>query len=144
MRKYLTQDLICTLLILLWTYAAFNKLFIYERFRFQLLGHKLLADYAWTIAWAIPAIELGIAGLLIISKTRALALRASAGLLIVFTVYLVYMFNFYPYTPCSCGGIINKLGWKEHIVFNMLFLMVSVLGMRITTNSIHRPNSASP
>jgi hypothetical protein len=33
--------------------------------------------------------------------------------------------------PCSCGGIIAKLSWKEHVVFNLFFIANSVAGIKL-------------
>jgi hypothetical protein len=128
-KKSLHSDLSAWVLIFLWVYAASSKLFIYEGFRFQLLGHKLLANHAWTIAWLIPTVEILIALLLVIPKTRIGGLYASLSLLLLFTMYIIYMFMFYPYKPCSCGGVISKLTWKQHILFNLFFLLLAVAGI---------------
>lgn len=139
MKKTIILEICCALLIILWAYAAFSKLFIYEAFRFQLLGHKLLADHAALIAWLVPAIEIVIALLLLLPQTRQIGLASSVVLLAVFTAYIVYMFNFYPHKPCSCGGIISKLGWREHIVFNLFFLVLAVIALRL--NKKKRPDN---
>jgi uncharacterized membrane protein YphA (DoxX/SURF4 family) len=122
-------EIICGLLILLWGYAAFSKLFIYDAFRFQLLGHKLLMHHAALVAWLVPAVEIGIALLLIMPRTRLAGLYVSMGMLAVFTAYIAYMFMFYPHKPCSCGGIISKLSWKQHIAFNVGFMVLAWVGV---------------
>jgi len=30
--------------------------------------------------------------------------------------------------PCSCGGIIAKLSWGQHLVFNLIFLGLALIG----------------
>lgn len=115
------------LLVTMWAFAGSSKLFTYQDFRFELLGHAVLAKYAFLVAWLVPAIELIIALGILIPSTRNISLKASAGLLAIFTLYIFYMFRFYPKTPCSCGGIISLLGWKEHIVFNLAYLFLSLL-----------------
>jgi hypothetical protein len=32
--------------------------------------------------------------------------------------------------PCSCGGAISRMGWREHIVFNVVFVGLTVLAIR--------------
>jgi hypothetical protein len=33
-----------------------------------------------------------------------------------------------PYLPCSCGGILETMNWKEHLVFNLVFVCLAALG----------------
>jgi hypothetical protein len=40
------------------------------------------------------------------------------------------MISFDKNLPCSCGGIISKLSWKQHIIFNLFFIVLSVIGIR--------------
>lgn len=140
MKKTIITESIIFLLVVLWTYAAFSKLFTYEAFRFQLLGHKLLMNYAALVAWLVPAIELGIVLLLLIPKTRMAGFYTSAALLLVFTVYIIYMFNFYPHKPCSCGGVISKLSWKQHIVFNLFFLLINIIAIILSKKTNRTDN----
>ena len=131
MKKTIITESIVFLLVLLWVYAGFSKLLVYDQFRFQLLGHDLLMDHAGLIAWLVPFVEIAIALLLCINRTRLTGYYASAVMLIVFTGYIIYMFNFYPNKPCSCGGIISRLSWKQHIVFNLFFLIISLIAIRL-------------
>jgi hypothetical protein len=125
-------EICCALLIILFIYAGLTKLITYEKFRWDLLGHKVLVPYAHTIAWAIPGFEILIAFLLLIKKTRVLGLYLSFGLLAIFTAYIIYMFNFYELAPCSCGGVISKLSWGQHVVFNIFFTVLSLIAIFLT------------
>jgi len=31
--------------------------------------------------------------------------------------------------PCTCGGIISKMSWKQHLGFNALFILVGLIGI---------------
>lgn len=126
--SYLT-GLATVALALMWAYAAFSKLVAYEEFRFGLLNHRLLKDHAALVACAIPAVELAIVAALFTGRFNRLGFILSAVLLVVFTVYILYMFTAYPHTPCSCGGIISRLSWQQHIVFNVVFLVISLCGL---------------
>jgi len=125
-------ETVCLLLIILFIYTATNKLVAHETFKFQLMGHKLLLKYIPIVAIAVPAVEIIISLMLIFPRTKLAGLYASAILLLVFTAYIVYMFNFYPTTPCSCGGIISKLSWKGHIIFNVVFMLLALIAARLT------------
>lgn len=131
-RSFIGYFIITLLLILLWGYAAVSKLATYEDFRFQLLGHKVLMEHAGLVAWLVPSIELVIVLLLCIPSTRLVGLFSSFCLLLVFSLYIIYMFQYYPATPCSCSGFISQLGWKAHVVFNLAFSALSFVGVVLT------------
>jgi FtsH-binding integral membrane protein len=116
------------LLILLWGYASMSKLADYSNFRFLLMGHPLIVNFANELAWMLPVSEFIILALLLFRNTRQAGMLASALLLILFTGYIIYMFAYYPHRPCSCGGIISTLSWKQHTVFNLVFVGCSLVG----------------
>jgi putative oxidoreductase len=41
----------------------------------------------------------------------------------------VILAHFFPYIPCSCGGVIRKLTWPQHLVLNLFYVALSVLGL---------------
>jgi hypothetical protein len=128
MSKKWISEFFSALLILLWVYAAISKLRVYSQFSTELLGHDLLKNYAPIIAWLVPAVEIIIAILLIIPRTKKIGFLSSLGLLLVFTFYIIYMFIFYPHKPCSCGGVISTLTWQQHIAFNIFLSIIALLG----------------
>uniref|UniRef100_UPI003743C6E5 MauE/DoxX family redox-associated membrane protein n=1 Tax=Pedobacter schmidteae TaxID=2201271 RepID=UPI003743C6E5 len=77
----------------------------------------------------IPFSELLIVLFLLFDKTRMPALISSFALLIIFTAYIVYILNFAPSVPCSCGGVISKLSWSGHLVFNGAFITIHFIGI---------------
>jgi hypothetical protein len=91
----------------------------------------LISSGAALLAWQVPLAELAIVLLLIFPATRKLGLWASALVLSLFTVYLVYMVLFSRYLPCSCGGVINNMSWPEHIGFNLVFIGLSVAALKL-------------
>ncbi len=128
MKKWI-PDIICGLLIVLFVYAASSKLFDYTQFSTQLGRSPLIASYAGIIAWLVPTIELIIAGLLTIRVTRITGLYASFILLLTFTLYIAGMLLLGENLPCSCGDVINTLSWKQHLVFNLFFMALSIVGI---------------
>ena len=48
----------------------------------------------------------------------------------IFTVYTgVILMHFFPYVPCSCGGVIKRLTWTQHLILNLSFVAISILGV---------------
>ncbi|SFH37726.1 MauE/DoxX family redox-associated membrane protein [Pedobacter insulae] len=121
-------------LVLLFIYAAANKLLDYQKFTVQIGQSPILIGYAGFIAWFIPAIEIVIVLLLFHPKTLLIGLYASYGLMAMFTGYIVVILNFAERVPCSCGGILDKMGWHEHLIFNITFTILPVIGIFLQTH----------
>src|SRR5688572_29775612 len=100
-KRILITDSIAWIFILLWTYAATTKLLDYETFRVQIAQSPLLTPFAGIVAWLIPIIELGIAGLLLFSSSRSSGLFLSFGLMMMFTAYIFVITSFSEHVPCS-------------------------------------------
>lgn len=132
----LAMQIICSLLVLLFVYAAGSKLMDFTKFRVELGKSPLITAFAGTIAWTIPSIELIIALLITIPRFRLTGLYASFTLMCLFTFYIFYILRFSPYVPCSCGGILQNMGWHAHLIFNSCFVVLAALGVLI-----YRPSS---
>ncbi|MBZ9650870.1 MauE/DoxX family redox-associated membrane protein [Psychroflexus montanilacus] len=125
--------------IVLMFYAAIHKLMDFTQFYNDLLnspvfGNKHLARF---VSAFVPIIELGIAGLLISAKYKEFAMYLASGLMLIFSIYIIWIMEFSADVPCSCGGIINNLTWQEHLLFNTGFLLLGILGIYIQTKK-HR------
>ncbi|MGN6212014.1 MauE/DoxX family redox-associated membrane protein [Parafilimonas sp.] len=126
MKKNIIIDIICFLLIFLFVYAGISKLADHANFHVQ-LGNMYLIHYAEPVlSYAIPILEILIALALVIPIFRLYGLYASLLLLILFTLYLICMITFKTALPCSCGGLIGYLSWKQHIFFNCFFIALTV------------------
>lgn len=124
----------CTsLLILLWAYAAVSKLSDFTQFRNQMLQQVFSSGTAEVLVYILPAIELLVAALLCFSQTRLFGLAASAMLLLTFSIYIALILsNVFGKIPCSCGGILSQLGWGQHLIFNLFFLALALIGWFLT------------
>lgn len=117
-------DIISYLFIVLFTYAAVSKLLDFENFQVQLGQSPLLSAFVGWVSWLIPALELLIAMLLIFKHTRFLALVASYSLMMMFTTYIYTILHYSEFVPCSCGGILEKMSWNQHLIFNLIFCLL--------------------
>lgn len=117
------------LLIMLFTYTAISKLLEQDIFVFQmkLSPVKLMARWAEVLGWLVPLVELFIVGLLLLKEFRTAALYLSFFLLLAFEIYILAMLFSGLSLPCTCGGVISRLGWKGHLVFNAAFMIVAAL-----------------
>jgi hypothetical protein len=60
-----------------------------------------------------------------------------------FTTYIILILNFSSFIPCSCGGILEKLGWTEHLIFNFFLQVVVVCCFINVTKGIITISSSS-
>ena len=125
---HIMSSAIAALLIVLFVYTAINKLSDHHRFETVLGNSPLLKNVNVIVSWLVPAIELCIAGMLIHPPWRQKGLLSSLLLMCLFTGYIGYMIAFTPKLPCSCGGVLRKLSWKEHLVFNIIITLLALLG----------------
>jgi hypothetical protein len=123
--------LIAALLIFLFVYTASGKFLDFNSFKLTLHASPLITDKNILVAWSIPIAELITAALLLIPRTRLLGLYCSLAIMILFTLYLGYMLLFTPNRPCVCGGVIKTMSWKQHIVFNCFFILLSLIAIRL-------------
>lgn len=118
-------EAVASLLVVLFIYTSIIKLRNSEEFVAAMHRNPLISNFAFPLSWLVPSTELIIAGLLIIPKTRRYGLLASTLLMTVFTFYVAYMLFKGGDLPCTCGGIIQKMSWQDHLLFNM---SISIFG----------------
>ncbi|MNK03978.1 hypothetical protein D3C87_218320 [compost metagenome] len=93
-----------------------------------------LGQYANLIGYGIPSLEIVLAILLVIPvyRIKRFALWTSTLLMGVFTIYLSLMVKFAEKKLCHCGGVIESMGWKTHIVFNIIWLIAGIFALKRT------------
>ncbi len=129
--KNTVVEIICLLFILLFVYAAVSKLLEFQNFQAQLGQSPLISAYTGFISYIILIVEIVTALFLAIPKTRFIGLLSSFALMLMFTAYIIVILNYSSFVPCSCGGILEKLGWKEHLIFNITFTILAVIALLI-------------
>ena len=135
MRQLYLSELIATIIsclfILLFTYAGVSKLIDFQNFRIQLGQSPLVSSFATEISILVPLIELLIIITLSVKYLRLFGLFASYMLMVLFTAYIFILLHYSPYIPCSCGGILEKMTWNQHLVFNLFFIFLAGAGIVI-------------
>ena len=107
--------MICFLLILLFVYAAVSKIRAYNTFKIRLGNSPFPKSVTVIIVWFVPTIELLVVIMLTATGTRFYGLIAALILLITFTGYIAGTLLSLSDLPCSCGVVINRLSWQEHL-----------------------------
>lgn len=137
MTRKVIAEIIALLYVCLMLYTALSKLSDYNLSREQIALMPLLTSIAHIVVWLLPATEIVIALLLFFPRTREIGLIAVVGLMTLFCVYIGYMMTYYQHLPCSCGGLLEMLSWKGHLIFNGIFIVLGVTAI-LSLKSIHR------
>ena len=130
MKRKIIIEIISSLLILLFLYASVSKWLAFKTFIGEMNNQPFPNWMTPFLVWSIPIIEvLSVVGL-IFEKTRMQSLYASLFLMLAFTIYTVaILLHSFKYIPCSCGGVIKKLTWPQHLFFILFFVGISLLGI---------------
>lgn len=120
-------------IILLFCYSAVAKLMDIEGFHRQLVNQAIPDWTAPFLVWFIPGVELFLAIILAFEKTRTMAFYGSALLISLFSIYIaLVLLNYFDRIPCSCGGVIRGFSFEQHLLFNLFFLILAVLGIYLS------------
>lgn len=132
MKKEAILKLLSGIIALLFFYAAVSKLVDFDTSKHEMLNQIFSRDISLILVWVVPITELVIVGLLIFNFTRLLGFYASLILLFVFSIYIaITMSGVFGRIPCSCGGILKNMGYWPHLIFNLLFIVLALLGIAI-------------
>lgn len=130
MKKKPAADTCAFLLVLLFAYSATVKWLDFPGFRADMGRQPLPGWLQQPLVLLLPFVEILAAVLLTIPRLKLPGFYLSAAIMALFTVYvsmvLLHVFN---NVPCSCGGLIRYLTWKQHFVFNLIFLAAAVAGI---------------
>lgn len=123
-------DSICLLLILIFLYAAYVKGTDLTLFKNQMMQSPLIPTTVISeLAIFVPVSELVICLLLFFERTRKLGLLLSYCTMLMFSIYMITLVLFFgDNIPCACGGILGKMGYTAHIIFNIMFTLLSLFG----------------
>jgi hypothetical protein len=124
-------EIIASVFILLFVYTATSKLIAHDTFLISLKKSPVISFASSFISWVIPLIEILISVFLLVPSFRKIGLMASLFLMTAFTIYIAYMLLTSSQLPCSCGGVIAMLSWKEHLWLNIFLTMLAATGIFI-------------
>jgi hypothetical protein len=124
-------ETILVLNVILFLYTGISKLMEYNEFKEQLADSPILGFASTPIALLLPWVEFAIVLMLIVPRWRLKGLYASFTLMVLFTAYIIGLFIIDKELPCSCGGIIALLSWKQHLVFNGIFILLNGLSISL-------------
>lgn len=133
--KHYIIEISIYLFVLLFVYAAVSKLINHHQFYNDLRNSIVFGDpiVSKIISWGVPVLELVAALLLVIPKYNKMGLYMALILMIGFTLYIggTLLMNELGVAelPCSCGGVISQLSWQQHLLFNIFFVLLGIMGI---------------
>lgn len=131
MAKKITEEILCLFFIALFVHAGLAKLIDHDLFVTQISQNKPLEPFAGFLSIALPVVELLISLLIAIPRFRRLGLYAFTSLMAIFSIYITIILSFAEDIPCSCGGILSGMGWRTHLIFNILTVALAVGAIKL-------------
>ncbi len=135
-KKSIILGLIRLMLLLLWVPVAVDKLWDLQGFHSTLLRQPIPEWWAGILFWLLPLLELLTAVLIAWRKNRRRihqGMWLSTLLMLGFTLFILFgVLGWYEKRPCGCGSVISGLSWEDHLWFNAVFLIVSIIGIWFT------------
>lgn len=108
----------------LFLYTATSKILDFPTFKVQIGQSPMIAAHANYLAYLVPVLEFVLGIWLLLDLRRFTALLLSGMLMTAFATYIILLLKYSPYLPCSCGGVLEQLGWTDHLYLNLLFVVV--------------------
>jgi len=140
-RKALFLTILSYTLSILFIYAATLKTMDYNAFVADIAKSPLLTKIRnTTLAPLLLGLEFVTALLLPFRTTMKAGLYLSSCLMLLLTLYLATLYFFFTRIPCSCGGILGMMPYPVHIVFNLLFTILSFTGVILLTGPAAAPH----
>ncbi|MFC6100329.1 MauE/DoxX family redox-associated membrane protein [Olivibacter domesticus] len=130
--------IISLLFVFIFSYTAIDKLHHLEKFSRGISKIPYVGGMHVWIGWGVPLAELLISALLIIPRCNRLGLQLATGLMGIFTLYLGLMLAFAEKRLCHCGGVIESMQWEEHLLFNLIFILLGGWALYLNKNTKHK------
>ncbi|MDR2275360.1 MAG: hypothetical protein LBF27_30915 [Sphingobacterium sp.] len=125
------SEIMSGLLVVLFAYTVITKLSDIEYFKYQLYNQVFSAQVSKALVYLLPLSEIIATALLCISKLRFYGLLVSILLMGAFTAYTIFIVaGAFDKVPCVCGGVISNMSWPVHLVFNCVFFIIAIIGLR--------------
>ena len=132
-------ELIASVLILLFMYAAVSQVVFHNTYYTQLNRSLINGLFAGIITWLIPVVHILLAWLLWRPSTKLAGFICSLGVVSLYTIYLFIMLPLGSKAACQCGELWQKASLEINILFNLAVILLTAVGIilmgRLKTNS---------
>ncbi|MBX2954431.1 MAG: hypothetical protein KF870_18170 [Leadbetterella sp.] len=116
-------------LLTLWIPVVLDKIINFEVFKSGIFRQPFDDSYAQVLIYLLPFLE-GVAVIFfLIPSLQRWAFALSTLLMLAFTLYVgAALAGAWEKLPCGCGSVLSGMTWKQHLFFNLFFLLLSGYG----------------
>lgn len=131
---------ICTLILLsMWIPVSLDKILHFELFKSAMIQQPFNDGLGVILAHILPLLEISAVILLIKPSLRRYGFFLSAFLMTLFTGYVgLAIFGHPDNLPCGCGLVFQHLSWEVHLVLNVIFLVIGLLGLLLEKHLVRQ------
>ena len=114
-------------LFVIFMYAGLDKLINFNSHFLSLSKMPAIGNYInFYTALLLPISEIVLALWLYFKEHEENPYLMSFGMMFSFTIYISYLFIFMPLMSCACAGIISFMGFKAHLIMNIILAIMSL------------------
>ncbi len=123
--------------ILFYAYTGFYKVLNLDAFKFNIARTAVFPEYFINvIPYLVIILEFTVIIFLIFRKKIGTILFAAS--MLIFSIYIILLYQHGRYEVCGCGGVLNGLEFRYHLLINLIFLLLALsviyLNHKIKTN----------
>lgn len=121
-KKWLRQ-LGLALILMFLTYTSFSKMTNMQSFLLNIAKTGVFSGIFVDIV-AYSAIAAEVLNIILIVIKERLGLLFCLGMMLAFSLYILYLYVYGLYEICGCGGILNGLAFHWHILINGCIILL--------------------
>lgn len=131
-------ELIVLLLALLFLYTAFSKLVDMRHWIRAIHNQVFPKAFNPFLVVLVPLVEIVLGIALLRPKWRKFGFTGSIILLTGFSIYITLgILHAFKRVPCGCAGVFQAMTWPTHLVFNLVFLSLAIIGLILNRKADH-------
>lgn len=131
------------LFVILFVYTAISKFLEFGLFKAQIGMSPVLAPVSTLVGWVVPLAEIIDSVMLLIPALRLKGLYLALAMMLSFTIYIILIMKLSAHLPCSCGGVIELLSWRDHLILNCAYILLAIAGIFLQHRLYHMARLSS-
>ena len=118
----------CGVLLIMgfFAYTLVNKLLQFDAFKLN-LARTGIFDVQMVDLVAYFAVVMEAASIILLVFFRKWGLRFTLLMMVAFTLYILYLVTTGHYEVCGCGGVLNGLKFRWHLLINLVLIFILLL-----------------
>ncbi len=136
--RKLISEIGLLLIIGFFAYTLSNKLLQFDAFKLN-VARTGLFEGQMVDAVSYLAVSMEACSILLLVFSRKWGLRFALLMMLVFTVYILYLASTGHYEVCGCGGVLNGLKFQWHLLINLVLIFILLL--YVIYHRSHRPST---